>query len=423
VWSDIGLMQGRAEAPTLSVGQGLVERARVAFFRSFFRLLLVFIALAEWVCIAWVAHAFDATPPAALHVLAPAVFYFLNYRIIVRRGARRSRLVDAAIRVYASLAFTSIFCAVLLIPAGLVWLTGTGLASLAGIPADVSATVGRCYYWLVNAGFATVGGLLIWGYTVGQRQLIVSSLDAPIRDLPPELDGFRIVQLSDLHIGNYMDLAELAAHVERVNALEPDLVCLTGDLVDRPETCTHAFPTLGGLRARHGVLAILGNHDFYAGADTVTAALRELTPFTVLRNALAVIERESARLVVVGVDDLGRDWARGVPEHPALPALATAAPSGAPLVVLSHRPDCFPQAAKLGAGLQLSGHTHGGQLAVPWLPGRPPRNLAEFISRFHRGLYREGDATLYVNRGLGFTGQRIRLFTSREIALVTLRAA
>jgi predicted MPP superfamily phosphohydrolase len=208
-----------------------------------------------------------------------------------------------------------------------------------------------------------------------------------------------------------------------VNALEPDLVCLTGDLVDRPETCARAFPTLGGLRARHGVLAILGNHDFYAGADTVTAALRELTPFTVLRNALAVIERESATLAVAGVDDLGRDWARGVPEHPALPALATAAPAGAPLVVLSHRPDCFPQAASLGAGLQLSGHTHGGQLAVPWLPGRAPRNLAEFISRFHRGLYREGDALLYVNRGLGFTGQRIRLFTSREITIVTLRAA
>ncbi len=136
-----------------------------------------------------------------------------------------------------------------------------------------------------------------------------------------------------------------------------------------------------------------------------------------------MIEAGSAVLAVAGVDDLGRDWARGVLEHPALPALATAAPAGAPLIVLSHRPDCFPQAARLGAVLQLSGHTHGGQLALPYLPGRLPRNLAEFISRFHRGLYREGDATLYVNRGLGFTGQKIRLFSSREIALVTLRAA
>jgi predicted MPP superfamily phosphohydrolase len=423
VWRDIGLMQRRAESPTLAVGDGLAERARVAFFRLFFRLLLVFIALAEWVCLAWVVHWLGIDPPAALSVLAPAFFYFLNHRIIVRRGAQRGRVVDTAIRVYASLAFTSIFCAVFLIPAGLVWLVGAGLAALVGVPADVSGPVGRYYYWLVNAGFVTVGGLLIWGYTAGQRQLTVSRLDAPVRDLPPELDGFRIVQLSDLHIGAYMDVAELAAHVERVNALEPDLVCLTGDLVDRPETCARAFPTLAGLRARHGVLATLGNHDFYAGADTVTAALRELTPFTVLRDALAVIETGSATLAVAGVDDLGRDWARGVPEHPALPPLATEAPAGVPLVVLSHRPDCFPQAARLGAVLQLSGHTHGGQLALPPLPGRLPRNLAEFISRFHRGVYRQGEATLYVNRGLGFTGQRIRLFTSREIALVTLRAA
>jgi uncharacterized protein len=407
----------------MAVPGGVGERARVAFFRSFFRLLLLFIAAAEWGCIAWVLHALGVAVPAALHLIAPAVFYFLNRRIIVRRGATSGRVANAVIRTYAAIAFTSVFCAVLLILAGVVWLAGGGLAALAGISDDVRAGVGRGYYWVVNTAFATVAGLLFWGYTFGRRQLAISRIDVPIRDLPADLDGFRIVQLSDLHIGSYLDLAELADHVERVNALEPDLVCLTGDIVDRPETCGRAFPTLAGLRGRHGVIATLGNHDFYAGADVVTAALRELTPFTVLRNATAVIRVSEAVLAIAGVDDLGRDWARGVPEHPALPPLASAAPAGAPLVVLSHRPDCFPQAARLGAALQLSGHTHGGQLALPSLPGRLPRNLAEFISRFHRGLYREGDATLYVNRGLGFTGQKIRLFTSREIAVFTFRVA
>ena len=165
----------------------------------------------------------------------------------------------------------------------------------------------------------------------------------------------------------------------------------------------------------------LGNHDFYAGADTVTAALRRLTPFRVLRDERVEVAIGGAVLTLLGIDDLGRDWARGVLEHPALPPLAAGVTAGRPFIVLSHRPDCFPQAARLGAALMLSGHTHGGQLALPW-PGRRTRNLAEFISAFDRGLYRDGDATVYVNRGLGFTGQKIRLFTPREIACLTLRA-
>jgi len=222
------------------------------------------------------------------------------------------------------------------------------------------------------------------------------------------------------HLVTYVPLA---AHVRRVNALEPDLVCVTGDLVDRAETCGLAFPTLAGLRARHGVLVTLGNHDFYAGAETVTDALRRLTSFTVLRDDALHVAVDGASLTVVGIDDLGRDWARGVLEHPALPPLAAAVPAGNPIIVLSHRPDCFAQAARLGAALMLAGHTHGGQLALPARLGRRARNLAEFISRFDRGLYRDGDATLYVNRGLGFTGQKVRLFTPREIACLELRPA
>jgi predicted MPP superfamily phosphohydrolase len=237
--------------------------------------------------------------------------------------------------------------------------------------------------------------------------------------LPPALAGLRIVQLSDLHIGAYLGREELVEHVRRVNALAPDLICITGDLVDRPETCPLAFPTLAGLRARYGVLVILGNHDVYAGADTVTEALRRLTPFTVLRNARTEVRVDDTTLPVLGLDDLGLDWARGVREHPALADLAATVPAGQPFLVLSHRPDCFPQAARLGASLVLSGHTHGGQLALPGFSGR--RNLAQFITTFDRGVYRAGEAVLYVNRGLGFTGQPVRLFTSREIACLELR--
>lgn len=408
----------REQAAPFPPAYGGLEALKRAFFRSFFRLLLVFIAIAEWACAAWALGVLGVQLPPVLHILVPVAIFSLNRWIVVRHPAARRPLLDALVRGYVAFAFTSIFCALFLVVAGLAW---PALALVEWLAPRVGADVMRAYSGLVTAGVAGVAALLVYGYTLGHRQLAISRLQVPVRGLPPALAGFRIVQISDLHIGQHLGVDELRDHVRRVNALEPDLVCVTGDIVDRAETCAAGFPALAGLRARHGVLVTLGNHDFYAGADTVTEALRRLTPFTVLRNEVVHLEIGGARLTVAGVDDLGRDWARGVLEHPALPPLAAAVPAGNPFIVLSHRPDCFAQAARLGAALMLSGHTHGGQLAIP--VGRRLRNLAEFISPFHRGLYRDGDATLYVNRGIGFTGQKIRLFTPREIACLELTPA
>src|SRR5207247_6988305 len=135
--------------------------------------------------------------------------------------------------------------------------------------------------------------------------------EVPVRGLPSTLDGLRLVHLSDLHIGAHLDLAELGEHVERVNALAPYLICVTGDLVDRPETCAEAFPTLAGLRARPGVFVTLGNHDVYAGAETVTAALRALTRFRVLRDERVDVAIGGAVLTLLGCDDLARGRGRG----------------------------------------------------------------------------------------------------------------
>src|SRR5438094_4738269 len=307
---------------------GLAERAKRAFFRSFFRLLLGFIPLAGWASAAWVLFVAGVHVPRAAHLLAPLAIYALNRWIITRPRHVRS-LVGTLIRVYVPVAFSSIFLALFLALAGALWSVG---ALVAG------PHLARAYYWLVNAGFASVAGLLCYGYTFGRRQLAVSHLEVPVRGLPSALDGLRIVHLSDLHAGAHLGLSELCEHVERVNALAPDLICLTGDLVDRPETCAEAFPTLAGLRARHGVFVILGNHDVYAGAETVTAALRALTRFRVLRDERVDVAIGGAVLTLLGVDDLGRDWARGVLEHPALPPLAAGVPAGRPFIVLSHRP-------------------------------------------------------------------------------------
>ena len=139
-----------------------------------------------------------------------------------------------------------------------------------------------------------------------------------------------------------------------------------------------------------------------------------------VREAIIVLEREGTHLHILGVDDAGLDWTRGVREHYALPPLAARLPSGAASVLLSHRPDLFAQAAGFGIGLVLSGHTHGGQLALPW-PSARPSSLAHFISDFPRGTYRIAESTLHVNLGLGVTGQPVRVFSPREITLITLR--
>ncbi len=416
------------ESPSLAVpganASALVERVRLGFFRSFSVLLLLAIAVAEWAWVAWVLHRLGVMVPFPVHVAAPAAIYLLNRRLVTR-PRRADTPASPLMRLYTAVAFTSVFAGVFLALAGLarvaVPLVLLPAEVVLGVTMRLPGDLSAFFPWFVDAGLLGIAGLFALGYTHGPRKLATTRHEVAVGGLPAPLDGFRIVHLSDLHIGQYLGAEELAAHVARVNALDPDLICITGDLVDRADTCAWGFPVLAGLRARHGVMVTLGNHDHGAGAAAVTAALLRHTSFTVLRDERTAIAVAGTTLHVVGLDDLGRDWARGVSEHPAMPALVDDLPAGAPLLVLTHRPDCFPQAARLGASLVLAGHTHGGQLGLP-VPGRV-RNLAEFITPFHRGVYRKGAATLLVSNGLGFTGQRIRLFTPREIACLALRAA
>jgi len=404
-----------------------VERVRLAFFHAFLTLVLLAVAASQWAVLAWCLPQAGVALPAAAHVAGPAAIWLANRALLARR-AGLGGVAARVVRGYSAVAFTSVFCGAFLLAAagarGLLELVAVpAIAALGATGAAAAVDADGMFVALVDAGLAGIAALFAAGYTVGRRALEVTLLEVQAAELPPALDGLRLVHVTDLHIGEHLRPAELATHVERINRLAPDLVCITGDLVDRAETCGSAFPVLAGLRARHGVFVTLGNHDVGAGAEAVTAALRALTPFTVLRNALAVVRVGDARLAIAGLDDLGRDWARGVPAHPALPGLVRAVPPGVPLVVLSHRPDCFPQAAALGAALVLSGHTHGGQLGLPSFRRGRVRNLAEFISAFDRGVFRDGTATLLVNRGLGFTGQPVRIFSPREIACVALRAA
>jgi len=267
---------------------------------------------------------------------------------------------------------------------------------------------------------AVVTATILWGFSVGRYRVQHCFVPVVLAGLAPELRGLRIVQISDLHIGNGLEGAGLEALVRRVNALEPDIVALTGDLFDfDPSALEGGARTLGGLRARLGVFAVLGNHDLYAGAERVAEALAAFAPELVLLRGCVVRLATETPLYLAGIDDPGEDWtARGVHVE-SLERIASPLPEDGPALLLVHRPDVFTQAARLGFALVIAGHTHGGQIALPGWLGH--LSLALMMSDYGRGLYGRGASQLYVNRGAGFAGPPIRLNAPREITTLELR--
>ncbi|HEY0713750.1 MAG TPA: metallophosphoesterase, partial [Polyangia bacterium] len=232
--------------------------------------------------------------------------------------------------------------------------------------------------------------------------------------LPAAFAGYQIAQISDVHCGPFTPPERVLRWVNRVNALSPDLIAVTGDLITSGGDFVEVVSTaLGELRASDGVWGCMGNHDYFTNGDAFARRL-EHHGMRLLRNAGHVIERNGQRIYLAGVDDT---WTKRCDLDRAL----RARPRGAPVVLLAHDPALFPAAAAHGVAVTLSGHTHGGQLAAPVRPKR--WNLARFMTPFTTGIYQIGDSTLYVNRGLGTTGPPIRLGVRPEITLITLMPA
>lgn len=245
----------------------------------------------------------------------------------------------------------------------------------------------------------------------GQRPRL-RARDIHIARLPEAFDGFRVVQISDLHCGPFADGARVASWVAEVNRLAPDLIAVTGDLIARGDAFVPVVAAeLGKLRARAGVFASMGNHDYFTDGDALAAAV-EGAGLTMLRNRGVEVSHGEGRIFVAGVDDTWtqrQDFDRALAKRP----------DGMTTVLLAHDPTLFPEAAARGVDLTLSGHLHGGQLGLPFFAGKV--NLARVLTRFTTGFYRLGDASLYVNRGLGTTGPPVRVGVRPEISLLTLR--
>lgn len=286
--------------------------------------------------------------------------------------------------------------------------------------AGMSPRAGLAFYRAASSlAVAGLGGALAWGFRHGAQHLEVTLLEIPIAGLTERLRGLRIAHLSDLHIGNGTEGGRLTAIVEKTNELAPDLVVITGDLFDHdPRHLAAGAQQLAGLRAPLGVYAVLGNHDLMTGKELVADALVRHAPALRLLRDECVRLPAAAPLYLAGIEDPGRDWTEHGHGLATIEKLATAAPSDGPVLLLVHRPDAFAQAAALGFRLVLAGHFHGGQLALPIGGGR--WNAARFLTPYHRGLYRLGEATLYVSRGLGFAGPRVRYGSRPEIAVLEL---
>jgi predicted MPP superfamily phosphohydrolase len=261
--------------------------------------------------------------------------------------------------------------------------------------------------WLAVAPFA----LALYGTLFGTRVLRRERVTIPVDGLPKAWRGARIVQLSDLHAGRHVTRQRLAAIARRAARLDPDLLVVTGDIVhNSPAFARQAAEAIASIPSRHGIFACLGNHDFWAGPDAVENAL-ERAGIRVLRNKGVLLDRAGEGLWLCGVDD---PWSGRFDLRAAL----RGRPEGTATVLLSHQPNTWRRAQELGVELQLSGHTHGGQVALLWL--HRSLSLARLITPFVAGLYRAGRSYLYVNRGAGSVMPMVRLGARPEVTELTL---
>ena len=396
------------------------RRIRQLLFGRFIVTLAVLLGVMQVVLGHWVTVVLAGRegPGLGIGILLAALLVMGNAYLVpvLRRARRRGGFPSLIARAYMGLGVVTILLGIAVVAIWLGFLPIGGLLALLGVSADFVLQVFRVVSIPV---VATIAGMLLWGFTVGQAYVAYTHLRIPLENLPEGLRGLRIVQTSDLHIGNRMQGRRLERLVARINALDPDLVVVTGDIFDfDPSVLEQGARALAGLRARYGVFAVLGNHDTYTGTEEVAAVLRDHAPALRLLRKEVVRIPLSAPFYVAGIDDPGRDWtARGV-DLPDLQALAAQMPGDGPTVLLVHRPEAFPQAARLGFPLVLAGHTHGGQLALPSVGGQ--LNLARLVTRYHRGLFRENGSVLYVNRGAGVAGPALRVNCPREITTIEL---
>ena len=360
-------------------------------------------------------------PGGGVTILVAALLLSAPIAVLVRGFTRRS-YPRRAVRLYVLRPFWYVQ---LLLP----------FAALAGVFGMVAGSAAGAFNsapwaWALRGGragilvlAATAAAVFLAGY-IGSRRLVVRRFTATIPSLPEAFDGTRIVQLSDLHVGPHTPRGKLARIAAATRDAAPDVVALTGDLVDDYARDVEPFEAgLGRFTAPLGVFAIAGNHDVYAGWSEVRRGL-ERQGITVLVNDAVALERGGERIALIGTGDpAGWQWHRdgGASAAPDVDGAvarghATTGRSGV-ILALAHNPALWPALARAGVALTLSGHTHWGQLALP----RARWSLASPFLEHAMGEYVDRDRVLYVHPGTNYWGLPFRLGTPSEVAVITLR--
>jgi predicted MPP superfamily phosphohydrolase len=372
---------------------------------------------------------------AAVLVVVATVLDLLVGPVIPRRGLGPWGRAVSTLWLIAScigyLAVTTV--------GGVEWLSQLAISALPAAPLEwlepARRTVFRHAAYLAGSlpVLATAYGVM-----VGRRRYRIVTVEVPIPELPPNLDGLRIVQLSDLHIGDFMPRAAIRRAVDMANTLQADLAVLTGDLIsDGHDPLEDCIAELSQLRAPLGIWGCHGNHERSAGVEARAQALYQRYGMHVLRQQCVEVSWRGGSVNLIGVDDQ-RERRPSGDQSPMLHGIEALVRTDIPNILLSHNPNTFERAAALGIELSLAGHTHGGQ--IRFALGNRQWSPACFTTPFVAGLYRlplghethtagsevtpprPTSAFLYVNRGLGTFGLPVRLGVPPEITLLTLRA-
>jgi hypothetical protein len=274
--------------------------------------------------------------------------------------------------------------------------------------------------FIARIAATTIGAVVAGATGIAVRSALgpveVRRVRVRLARLPRAQHGLTIVQITDLHVGPTIGRAVVEDVVERTNALSPDIVAITGDLVDGSVSALRdAVAPLANLRARHGVFFVTGNHEYFSGADEWMKELPRLG-VRVLANERVSIGAGDSSFDLGGIDDRSAERYGGLATDAALARALGGRDPQRELVLLAHQPRSMLDAAPFGVGLQISGHTHGGQI---W----PFGFLVRLQQRFWPGLHRHGDAQIYVSRGTGYWGPPMRLAEPAELTHLTLESA
>lgn len=355
----------------------------------------------------------SSLPLAVKIILTAAAFAASQYHYFIRYyfGSLSSPEMPYPLLVVASCSFIlmSVLFAVTLIRdcVLLILLPARFLGAGCGIPFSPGRRAA------ITAGFGAVLG--VYGYVRAVRPPDVRTTEIVLDRLPPELDGLVIAHVTDLHASALLNGSRVASIVRETNAMNPDIIVLTGDMVDG-STSSRALDVapLRDLRAGYGIFGCEGNHEYYSGYAAWMRAFADMgLPY--MHNSHTVVTIRGKKLVLAGVNDPAAE--RFGLEGPDLEKALAGAPKDAPTILLAHRPERARENAERGVDLQLSGHTHGGQMLGF------DRIVAAKNEGFLRGLYRVGAMHLYVNSGAGlWTGFPVRLGVPSEVARIVLRS-